>query len=138
MSEYLFAYGTLQPGFAPEPMAALVARLTPVGEGFVRGLLYDLGEYPGAVLDARSDSRIFGTVLRLPDDGSVLAELDAYEGFAPDCPAASLFVRVVGAVELSTGSAAECWIYLYNRDVGEAAIVPGGRFESSQRRSSGV
>jgi len=58
MSGYLFAYGTLRPGFAPESVAPMVDRLELVGEGFLQGLLYDLGEYPGLVLDSRSVSVI--------------------------------------------------------------------------------
>jgi len=128
MSEFLFAYGTLQPGLAPEAMAAMVARLTAVGEGFVRGVLFDLGEYPGAILDPQSERKVFGTVLRLPEDRSVLAELDAYEGFEAECPEASLFVRVLGSVEVADGGAVECWIFAYNRSVEGRPIVPGGRF----------
>lgn len=128
MSEYLFAYGTLLPGLAPEAMAGLVSRLTPVGEGFARGVLYDLGEYPGAVLEPLSDQRIFGTVLRLPDDCDVLRELDAYEGFEADCPEASLFVRAMGLVEMTGGGAVECWIYVYRGPVNGSRVFESGRF----------
>lgn len=52
MPDYLFAYGTLLPGAAPAEISGAAARLKAVGEGQVRGLLYDLGHFPGAVLDA--------------------------------------------------------------------------------------
>jgi gamma-glutamylcyclotransferase (GGCT)/AIG2-like uncharacterized protein YtfP len=116
MSEFLFAYGTLRPGLAPETMAVVVGRLLPVGEGRVGGVLYDLGKFPGAVLDAASSGRIVGTVYRLPEDGETLRALDAYEGFEPDCVEASLFVRVKSAVEMADGVTVPCWIYVYNRD----------------------
>jgi gamma-glutamylcyclotransferase (GGCT)/AIG2-like uncharacterized protein YtfP len=67
MSEFLFAYGTLQPGYAPAEIAPAVEKLLPVGEAFVHGVLYDLGGHPGAVLNSSSQERIFGTVYELPE-----------------------------------------------------------------------
>ena len=83
MSDFLFAYGTLQPCHAPANVAPIVAQLIPIGEGFVNGVLYDLGGHPGAVLNPSSQQRIFGIVYQLPEDESALAELDAYEEFNP-------------------------------------------------------
>jgi gamma-glutamylcyclotransferase (GGCT)/AIG2-like uncharacterized protein YtfP len=117
MIEYLFAYGTLRPGLAPESMAAVVGRLELIGEGFVCGVLYDFGEFPGAVLDGDSGSRIAGTVYRLPDEISILEELDAYEGFEPDSADASLFLRVDHVVNLADGGTLACWLYVINRPV---------------------
>lgn len=128
MSEYLFTYGTLQPGLAPAYMAAAVDTLRPVAEGFALGLLYDLGHYPGAVLDPSSERKIHGRVFRLPEDPAILRQLDEYEEFYPDNPEASQFVRVLGSVELAGGSNLICWIYIYNRDPGRARIVEHGRF----------
>jgi len=116
MSEYLFAYGTLQPGFAPEEVAEAAAKLRPVGQGFVYGELYELHGYPGAVPDPRSKNRIRGTVLELPEDTGVLSQLDEFEGYDPEDPETSEFVRVQHAVELSGGGTLECWIYRYNRE----------------------
>lgn len=118
MREYLFSYGTLRPGCAPSEVAALVARLRPVGEGFVRGVLYDLGSYPGAIPDASAARRIFGMVMELPDDESVVSGLDEYEGFDPAAPETSEFVRERQMVEMSDGRAMECWFYRYNGKAG--------------------
>ena len=116
MSEYLFAYGTLQPGFAPEEVAEVAAKLRPVGQGFVYGEIYELDGYPGVVPDLKSKNRIRGTVLELPEDAAVLRQIDEYEGYDPDDPETSEFVRVRQAVELSGGGTQECWIYRYNRE----------------------
>ena len=74
MSEYLFAYGTLQPALAPATVAPLAARLRPVGEGFVRGVLYDLGSYPGALPNPNTAGKIAGTVMQLPEDENILRQ----------------------------------------------------------------
>jgi len=114
MSAYLFVYGTLLPAHAPADIAPVVSMLRPIGEGSVNGVLYDLGEYPGAVLDPSSSFQITGTVFQLPDDPSVLRALDAYEEFDPDTPGASLFLRVLQPVALTKGGTLQCWIYVYN------------------------
>ena len=128
MSEYLFAYGTLQPGHAPPDVAHIVSRFKLIGEGFVNGALYDLGDYPGAVLDASSQQNIAGTVFELPADPLLLSEIDAYEVYDPAAPDASLFLRVMHPVALATGGSLPCWVYVWNGNPATAPIIPGGRF----------
>jgi gamma-glutamylcyclotransferase (GGCT)/AIG2-like uncharacterized protein YtfP len=128
MSEYLFVYGTLQAGLAPSAMASVVRRLRLVGQGSVRGVLYDFGHYPGALLDAFSQSKVFGTVYELPEDGDVLHELDEYEEYDPASPAESQYLRVLQPVLLATGMSLDCWVYIYNRSPGDAAIIPTGKW----------
>jgi gamma-glutamylcyclotransferase (GGCT)/AIG2-like uncharacterized protein YtfP len=126
MSSYLFAYGTLQPEFAPPAIVSVVAKLRPIGEGFANGVLYDLGGYPGAVLDPSSEQRITGIVLQLPEDAIVLREIDAYEEYDAVALNTSQFIRVLRPVVLATGGTLQCWIYVYNRNPGSARILPGG------------
>jgi gamma-glutamylcyclotransferase (GGCT)/AIG2-like uncharacterized protein YtfP len=116
MSDYLFVYGTLQPGFAPGEIAEVAAKLQAVGRGFVYGEFFELDGYPGAVLDPNSKNRIAGTVLQLPEDEGILRQLDAYEGYDAERPETSEFVRVRQTVELSGGGTLECWMYRYNRE----------------------
>ena len=132
MSSYLFAYGTLQPEYAPPAVAPAVAKLNPIGQGFANGVLYDLGGYPGAVLDPSTNQTITGHVLELPEDGKVLREIDAYEEFDPAAPEHSQFIRVLHPVVLATGGTLQCWIYVYNRDPGSARILPGGLYRRSR------
>ena len=115
MPDHLFAYGTLQPGFAPDAIAEVAAKLRPISQGFVYGELYELDGYPGLVPDPASRNRIRGTVLELPDDPRVLRRIDNYEGYDPSDPDSCEFVRVRHPVELSGGGTLICWIYRYNR-----------------------
>ena len=126
MSGYLFAYGTLQPGHAPAHMAAVAAKLRPVGEGFVRGRLYDLGGYPGAVPDTSATSRILGTVMELPEDPGLLRQLDSYEEYDPQSPETSEYVRELQRVELTAGGALGCWFYRYNWKPDESRLIASG------------
>ncbi|HVN92288.1 MAG TPA: gamma-glutamylcyclotransferase family protein [Terracidiphilus sp.] len=126
MTEYLFAYGTLQPGLVPASMSALAGKLTPIGKGFVRGVLYGLGRYPGAIPDAASPHQIAGTVLELPDDENILPKLDAYEGFDPASPASSEYIRERQTVKLADGRTLDCWFYRYNFAASPSQIIVTG------------
>lgn len=130
MSQYLFVYGTLQPGCAPAQIAGVAARLRPVGEGFVHGALYDVGGYPGAMPHADAAGKIFGTVMGLPDDPDVLRELDAYEEIDPQAPETSEYVRELQLVELVAGGTLECWFYRYNWRTDEIPRVPSGNWKT--------
>ena len=126
MTDYLFAYGSLQPGCAPAEIASVAAKLKSVGAGFVCGVLYDLGGYPGAVPDACAKGKIAGTVLRLPQEASVLRRLDDYEGFDPQASEQSEFVRERLPVELAAGGTIECWFYRYNWKTDESRVIASG------------
>jgi gamma-glutamylcyclotransferase (GGCT)/AIG2-like uncharacterized protein YtfP len=128
MPEYLFVYGTLLPGRAPRHLLGVVQELRSVGPASVPGLLYDLGEYPGAVVDQKCESSIMGHVFELPAHESLLTTLDRYEGFDPADRAGSLFVRERYEVVTSDGQSPSCWIYIYNRDPDNTQVVPHGDY----------
>jgi gamma-glutamylcyclotransferase (GGCT)/AIG2-like uncharacterized protein YtfP len=133
VSDFLFVYGTLLPGLAPPEIAPAVAQLRPVAQGSVQGVLYDLGEYPGAVIDLPevdlSEKEmpvrgcIPGMIFQIPNP-RLLRQLDEYEGFDPAAPAASLFVRKLHEVRLDDGRTLSCWVYVYNQNPGNARKVP--------------
>jgi gamma-glutamylcyclotransferase (GGCT)/AIG2-like uncharacterized protein YtfP len=115
MPALLFIYGTLHPDCAPAEIAAVARRLTSVGPATIRARLYNLGAYPGAILDSTAPP-IPGSLFTVPD-AETLAALDAYEDFRPTLPAASLFLRVETTATLPDGSHQPCWVYVYNREV---------------------
>jgi gamma-glutamylcyclotransferase (GGCT)/AIG2-like uncharacterized protein YtfP len=132
MTEYLFSYGTLLPEHAPQDVAWVIEKLRRMGEGYICGKLYDLGDYPGAVLDPTASQRVFGIVFRLPNDFDSLRALDRYEEFYPESPDKSLFVRKHCPVTLREGGVMDCWMYEYNRPPGNARIVKGGRYRNDK------
>jgi gamma-glutamylcyclotransferase (GGCT)/AIG2-like uncharacterized protein YtfP len=127
-SEFLFAYGTLQPGLAPPEVADLVRDLVSVGKGSVPGTLYDLGSFPGAVLEPNSPRRILGTVYLLPAGTDILHRLDEYEEYHPESPRASQFIRKLCSVQLSDDRKLECWVYEYHGRRDHAPIVESGAY----------
>jgi gamma-glutamylcyclotransferase (GGCT)/AIG2-like uncharacterized protein YtfP len=130
MSQYLFVYGTLLPAQTPPELQELTRRLRFVSAGSMPGQLYDLGQYPGAVFDANSSSRVLGQVFELPDDPRLLAQLDEYEGCLPADPRGSLFSRQLLPITLEGGSVKMCWVYLYNRPLGQAPLIPSGDYSA--------
>lgn len=93
----LFVYGLLQPGIRPP------RTMRRHWTGSVRGRLYDLGEYPGAVDIGRVPDTFEGWIVEI-EEGELL-ELDAFE----DVTSGNAYRRI-----LSTTMAGESvWIYEY-------------------------
>lgn len=135
-ANYLFVYGTLLPGKAPREIAPVVRKLRPVGDGFVRGRLYDLGEYPGAI-PARTGQLIAGKIFEIPEEADLLKRLDEYEEFNAEEPEGSLFLRKKWPVTRATGKRRLlCWIYVYNRSPEPQRTLSGdSRSRGSRSRS---
>jgi gamma-glutamylcyclotransferase (GGCT)/AIG2-like uncharacterized protein YtfP len=128
LSNHLFIYGTLKTGVVPPEVAHAVQKLKPVANATVHGFLYDLGAYPGAILNSGSAQTISGLVVQFPNDPTVLAQLDQYEEFDQDSPETSQFLRVRGIAVLESGRKIGCWIYVYNHDPGSAPLLKDGKF----------
>jgi len=124
---HLFLYGTLVPTLAPSGIAPSVARLGSGWTARVPGRLYDLGTYPAAVPDTSWDGWIHGLVFADPHP-DILDALDVYEGFDPQNPGRSLFVREICEAELRPGATVPSWIYAFRGPVGASRLIADGRY----------
>jgi len=124
---HFFFYGTLIPQFAPPGLQGVLAGFRLVGEGWLCGELYDLGNYPGAVFDRESEAKVFGRVFQAADETSVLEELDRYEGYDP-ASTTNQYVRQCYSVTLDNGDLVECWVYEYNGSTSGRPIIRSGRW----------
>lgn len=95
--------------------------------GKLKGKLYDIVEYPGAVLSDEGDEYIYGRILELNAPGKVLPVIDDYEGFGDDQPQPNEFIRVLTKVETGLGLL-NCWVYLYNLSIEELPQIKSGRY----------
>ena len=129
MKDYLFVCGTLRSEYVEGEIAAVMKRLQTLGAASVRGKLYNLGAYPGAVVDQTANTSIHGELFELPPDETTLQELDKYEDFDPAKPEECLFVRRRAKAELIDGHELEAWIYTYNRDPKGAPLIEGGKWK---------
>jgi gamma-glutamylcyclotransferase (GGCT)/AIG2-like uncharacterized protein YtfP len=79
---HLFVYGSLRSGFH-SPAYEYISRFFDfVGNGRVKGKLYDLGSYPGGV-PTKDDAYIIGELYHIRDESEfswAMAQLDDYEG----------------------------------------------------------
>ena len=136
MSERLFVYGTLRRGLAPSALADLVAGFDWEGEASVRGRLYDLGAYPGVVLEPAGEELVHGEIASVDADPPLWELLDGYEGVDPADPHAGLFRRVRCQAHLAGGERRCVWIYEYARDPGAARLLPDGRYPPGSRHGT--
>lgn len=124
----LFVYGTLMPA-SGHPMALrLAAQSTVIGLGTVAGRLYDLGRYPGVVLETAPGERVHGVALALHRPQHTLAWLDAYEGAGETDPEPQGYARVITAVQLTKGQKVAAWIYDYRGPLAFARRLASGRY----------
>jgi gamma-glutamylcyclotransferase (GGCT)/AIG2-like uncharacterized protein YtfP len=127
---FLFVYGTLMRGFREDWQRKVGAEF--LGRGTIRGKLYDLGDYPGTrVLGAEPGRRVSGELYRPRDPELALKTLDEYEEFSPLKPHKSLFIRKLVSVTLEDGRKKRAWVYLYNRGIAKARLIPTGRYRDS-------
>lgn len=102
--QLVFVYGSLRRGTAGA-MSVRFPEATYAAEGKVRGRLYDLGAYPGLLLDG-SASMVSGEVYEVDDD--TLRRLDEFE-------LTSDYSRKRVEVELGS-ERTQCWIYVPERN----------------------
>jgi gamma-glutamylcyclotransferase (GGCT)/AIG2-like uncharacterized protein YtfP len=122
-TRHIFVYGTLARG-SRSPFAALLeARARYIGNAWLRGRLYRLGHFPGAVPDPASKTKIWGNVYFLRDP-MLIAAIDQYEGCGANERAVPLFRReAVRVVLLASGKELDAWIYRFTgRTEGRPAV----------------
>ncbi len=121
----LFVYGTLLVKHN-EFAAYLQRHCTFISKAHVRGTLYDVGEYPGAIVDD-SDGYIYGSVYHIDKADEVLPVLDEYEGISPDDPQPHEYLRLLTPIE-TDGGLLSCWMYVYNWPVDGLKVIDGGDY----------
>lgn len=111
----LFVYGSLMRGmerasFIGNPQKALFA-----GTGVARGTLYEVGSFPG-MIESANGSMVAGELYELFDPEIFFETLDLIEGYRPDQPECSLYVRKIITVVTPEGER-RAWAYIFNQPV---------------------
>ncbi len=127
MTDRVFFYGTLMTAFDRRQRAGIDERLLVyLGRGYICAALFDLGIYPAAVPDP--EGRVWGEVYAMHDVEAVLPALDDIEGYCPDEPDASLYMRLEVPITLEDGSTGNGWAYFYNAPLGRAERIASGDY----------
>jgi gamma-glutamylcyclotransferase (GGCT)/AIG2-like uncharacterized protein YtfP len=130
---YLFVYGTLLQN--DNQFAMYLNRhcnfITP---GRIKGLLYDIGEYPGLVINTNAQY-VSGSIYQV-NNAEVLTEIDRYEGVGADEEQPNLYLRVSHPIETADGPI-NAWVYVYNLPVaGLPQIYSGDYIEYLKQKKS--
>lgn len=134
MANYIAVYGSLRRGMQADHK---MSRMEFVGQGRINASLFALGWYPGVKLDTGHSTVV--DVFRLSKDErmreAILWDLDGYEGFNPQHPEGSLFVRKTVKVEMNASLddiTLKAYVYEYNYPVNRAPLVENGDWNDFQ------
>lgn len=122
----LFVYGTLRQGAGHSAHCLLEKGTKLVGRGRMRGRLYEIDGYPGAVWSDSDDGQVVGELYRLLEADSLLATLDGYEEAGEDYPEPREYRRFRVTVELENKTKVGAWCYLYNRPTAGLKLIASG------------
>ena len=123
----LFVYGSLMGGIQSPIANYLKSNSTFLGEGTVKGLLLDIGHYPGLVYKPQSEKNVIGHVFELNDAIAMLPNLDHYECVGPNFETPNQYRRAEVKVLLKEQTIA-CWAYLYNLPIEGIKIIESGNY----------
>lgn len=136
VGDQIFVYGTLR----RNERASLHSDFYSYGVNFLgndrlNGKLYHLGSFPGVKdvfpiqNDGHDDELVFnsdfpivvGEAFRIRD-ASIIAHLDAYEGYRADAPTTGLYNRC----QVFSEAGRRVWVYVYNGMVIPEQRIPSG------------
>lgn len=130
----LFVYGTLRRG-SNHPMARWLAfHARYIGNGRLKGRLYHLGQYPGAIVSDRADEWVRGDLYEMRGAHRLLARLDHYEGVEKGRKRLTEYQRVVVAIERDDGEVQQAWVYRYRLPINHFKRLITGDFLRQRRR----
>jgi len=119
----IFVYGTLMRGLQRE--AALFDSQF-IGTGYIEGSLYNLGSYPGL---KPGSNNVFGEVYEI--NTATLKCLDQIEGYRPDQPEQSLYIRKKVTVCMDTQAGSHIVeTYFYHLSIAEPDRIITGDYRA--------
>lgn len=122
----LFVYGSLMRGMERASFINNPDKARFISNGVARGALYDTGAFPG-MIESANGSAVAGEVYELFDPETFFETLDLIEGYWPDQPERSLYVRKVIAVATNEGMK-NAWAYIFNQPIAGFAKIASGDF----------
>lgn len=117
---FLFVYGTLRSHYNNPYANLLRDNADFIGDAVIKGLLVDVGEYPGLIPTEANVSFVKGEVYELKDSSILLKELDEYEG--------DEYERRRLEVTFNNGEKAESWVYVYKSNLPFRQIIESGDY----------
>jgi gamma-glutamylcyclotransferase (GGCT)/AIG2-like uncharacterized protein YtfP len=123
----IFVYGSLRSGFHAPAFEYISRYFTLRTPAKVKGLLYDMGEYPAAI-PTNDNFYIVGELyaIKHPEEFSwAMEQLDAYEGINSEPEDGMSFRRDLVTVYTPTDTTT-AWVYWFNEPIVEKPIISSG------------
>lgn len=124
----IFVYGSLRSGFNSSAFEYISRYFQLVAPAKVRGLLFDMGEYPAA-LPTSEDHFIIGELYAIKEAeefGWALEQLDEYEGINDSPEDAPISFRRDLVEVITDNGNTTAWIYWFNSPVQDKPIIASG------------
>jgi gamma-glutamylcyclotransferase (GGCT)/AIG2-like uncharacterized protein YtfP len=128
----LFVYGTLMSNAVSDYGQAARDRLVLEAPSRMAahtcGLLYELGRYPGLVVNGSTTTVVHGQLLLLADELVTLPWLDDYEAISSAPGADNEYARQLRTVVVPGGTVIAAWVYVYIKPVNGLIPIANGRW----------
>ncbi|MBM3847363.1 MAG: gamma-glutamylcyclotransferase [Verrucomicrobia bacterium] len=136
MLALVFIYGSLLPN-VEGTRHRLLGPSRFVCSARVRGRLFLMWQYPGAVPAPGVDRWVRGEVYEIRDPDHTFKELDRYEGYLPDSPDGCEFRREIVEVVGEEAQQLSAWIYWYAWPTAGFDEIEPGDYRDFLRRHGG-
>jgi gamma-glutamylcyclotransferase (GGCT)/AIG2-like uncharacterized protein YtfP len=124
---HLFVYGSLRSGFQSPAYEYISRYFNFIGAAKVKGMLFDMGEYPAAIPVA-ADAYIAGELYVIKNENEfswAIAQVDDYEGVLSEAHETPLYRREIAEIFIN-GGILPAWIYWYNGDTSGGEPIASG------------
>ncbi len=124
----IFVYGSLRSGFNSSAYEYISRYFQLVAPAKVRGLLFDMGEYPAA-LPTTEDHFIIGELYAIKEEEEfawALEQLDEYEGINESAEESTVSYRRALVEVITEAGNTTAWIYWFNSPVQNKPIIASG------------
>jgi gamma-glutamylcyclotransferase (GGCT)/AIG2-like uncharacterized protein YtfP len=126
--DFIFVYGTLRHGERADLTKQahfFNIKIKDMGKDAINGEMFHIGCYPGIKLTSGEfdpkKPMVIGEVY-LIRDASIVAILDAYEGYDADDPSRGLYDKI----QTETANGRTVWVYTYNPPVRREQLIESG------------
>jgi len=123
----IFVYGSLRSGFQSPAYNYISKYFTLVGNAKVKGLLFDMGDYPVAI-STNDEKFIVGELYDIKNQEAfdfAIAQLDDYEGLNTEEGEASFYKRTEEEIYINN-TTEKGWVYWFTGDIINKPIVESG------------
>jgi len=125
----------------PNAMAAwLEHKADWIETAFIKGQLFDIGDYPGAITYPDCTDKVWGDIYSMDDDFSgakILDTLDEFEECTEHFSIPHEYRRIKTPVYRSNGLSLEAWFYCYNRPIEQFKRIIRGDYVEFKAATSG-